>query len=154
MTWDFWMTDARTGAPLCGYQTMHNMQIRKRGSRVAVGLLLFFVGMGPVWADEAPAPGERGYRATAPTTAPTTAPPAATIAAPQPDKDGFVPESRPMNGPTVDESIPAGPLLATAYGFVWLAVLGYVVFCARGIRRVETELGELSDKLGKLGAKS
>jgi hypothetical protein len=28
------------------------------------------------------------------------------------------------------------------------------VFCARGIRRVETELGELSDKLGKLGAKS
>jgi len=59
-----------------------------------------------------------------------------------------------MNGPTVDESIPAAPLLATAYGFVWLAVLGYVVMVGKGLRRVESDLDELSDKLGKLSTKS
>jgi len=54
----------------------------------------------------------------------------------------------------VDESIPAGPLLATAYGFVWLAVLGYVVMIGRGLRRVDSELQELDQKLGKLTSKS
>lgn len=55
-----------------------------------------------------------------------------------------------MNGPTVDESIPAGPLVATAYGFVWIAVLGYVVYLGRGIRRVDGELAELESKLKSL----
>lgn len=59
-----------------------------------------------------------------------------------------------MMGPTVDESIPAGPLLATAYGFVWLAVLGYVVMIGRGLRRVDSELSELDQKLSKLVSKS
>lgn len=75
-------------------------------------------------------------------------------AAGQPDKDGFVSESRPMNGPTVDESIPAGPLLAAAYGFVWLAVLGYVLLTGRGLRKVETDLAELDAKISKLSKKS
>ena len=95
----------------------------------------------PAWADLAPLPDARR-------TAPAASP------APQPDKDGFVPESRPMNGPTVDESIPAGPLVATAYGFVWIAVLGYIVHLGRGIRRVEGELAELEGKLSKSLSKS
>ena len=85
---------------------------------------------------------------------PTAEVPAAKPTAPQPDKDGFVPESRPMNGPTVDESIPAAPLVGAAYGFLWLAVLGYVVMTARGLRKVESDLAELDAKLSKLANKS
>ena len=44
----------------------------------------------------------------------------------------------------------AGPLVATAYGFVWIAVLGYVVYLGRGIRRVDGELAELESKLKSL----
>lgn len=101
----------------------------------------------PAWADLAPLPDARRTAE-----APSPAPAASAVA--QPDKDGFVPESRPMNGPTVDASIPAGPLVATAYGFVWIAVLGYIVHLGRGIRRVEGDLAELEGKLSKSLSKS
>ena len=104
---------------------------------VGISLALLSGLSAPAWADLAPLPAS-GRAAEAPK-------PAA-----EPDKDGFVSESRPMNGPTVDESIPAGPLVATAYGFVWIAVLGYVVYLGRGIRRVDGELAELESKLKSL----
>ena len=31
------------------------------------------------------------------------------------------------------EEVPAGPFVAIAYGFIWIAVLAYVVFIARGL---------------------
>jgi CcmD family protein len=41
------------------------------------------------------------------------------------------------------EQIPAINLVAAAYGFVWLALMGYVWSLGRRIRQVETELSEL-----------
>jgi len=68
----------------------------------------------------------------------------------QPDKDGFVPDSRPMDGPTLDESIPAAPLVAGAYGVLWLSVFGYLLFSARGIRKMEQDVAELEAKISRL----
>lgn len=94
-------------------------------------------------------------RPLAPTTAPEAAPPpiqpqapaAAPPAAAVPDAEGFVPDSRPANMARVDESIPAAPLVATAYGFIWLAVLGFVLFTLRRMRQLEREIAELSERL-------
>ena len=140
---------------------MHKKHSVRRG--LLGGLLLLLLGTHSASADEGPprsalakpaaAPAPTEAPALAPTAQPSTAP-ATAIGPEQPDKDGYVPDNRPMNGPTVDESIPAAPLLATAYGFVWLAVLGYVVMVGKGLRRVESDLDELSDKLGKLSTKS
>jgi len=127
---------------------MQNLRSKGRWSR---GLLLLALVSAPAFADEGPSPSALQRRIETP---PPAAAPAATPAPGQPDKDGFVQEIRPMMGPTVDESIPAGPLLATAYGFVWLAVLGYVVMIGRGLRRVDSELSELDQKLSKLASKS
>jgi CcmD family protein len=60
---------------------------------------------------------------------------------PQPPKE-FVPaESIPPG-----EQIPAINLVATAYGFVWVAVLGYVFSLARRLKTVETELAALESR--------
>jgi len=49
------------------------------------------------------------------------------------------------------EDVPAGPFVAIAYGFIWIAILGYVVFVARGVGRVRGELDELRRKLDAAG---
>jgi CcmD family protein len=41
------------------------------------------------------------------------------------------------------ENLPATPFVAAAYGFIWLAVLTYVVVTARRVRRVEGEIANL-----------
>ena len=66
-----------------------------------------------------------------------------------PDKEGFVPESRPadMSRPKVDEGIPAAPLVAGAYGFIWVAVLVYVGTVATRARRLSAEIAVLSRRL-------
>lgn len=106
-------------------------------------------------ADEVPGPEQRP--ATAAPAAPAPAAPAAP-AAPVPDKDGFVPESRPAEMTTnVEAGLPAVPLVAGAYGFIWLMVLAFVVSTALRTGRLEREIGELSDKLTALekgGARS
>jgi CcmD family protein len=43
--------------------------------------------------------------------------------------------------------IPAGPFVAIAYGFIWVAILGYLVFVARGLARVRGDLAELRRKV-------
>jgi CcmD family protein len=49
------------------------------------------------------------------------------------------------------EDVPAGPFVAIAYGFIWIALLAYVVFVARGVARVRGEVDELRRKLDAAG---
>ncbi len=60
---------------------------------------------------------------------------------PQPPKE-FVPVDEVPQG----EQIPAINLVAAAYGFVWVAVLGYVWSIARRLQHVESELADLESR--------
>ena len=60
---------------------------------------------------------------------------------PQPPKE-FVPVDEVPPG----EQIPAINLVAAAYGFVWIAVVGYAWSIARRLKTVEAELSELEAK--------
>jgi CcmD family protein len=62
-------------------------------------------------------------------------------AQPQPPKD-FVAVDETLPG----EQIPALPLIAGAYGFIWLALLGYVWSIGRRLQKVEGELAELESR--------
>lgn len=48
-----------------------------------------------------------------------------------------------VEGGRVRETIPAGPFLAGAYGFIWAAVIVYVVIIARRLARVQAELEDM-----------
>lgn len=67
--------------------------------------------------------------------------PVVALAQPQPPKD-FVAVDETQPG----EQIPALPLMAGAYGFVWVVLLGYVWSIGRRLRAVETELAELESR--------
>ena len=45
------------------------------------------------------------------------------------------------------ESLPAGPLLYTAYAVVWLVLIGYVFMLWRRLDLVEKELREVSARI-------
>ena len=60
---------------------------------------------------------------------------------PQPPKE-FVPVDDIPQG----EQIPAINMVAAAYGFVWIVVLGYVWSIARRLKHVETELADLESR--------
>jgi CcmD family protein len=60
---------------------------------------------------------------------------------PQPPKE-FVPVDEVPPG----EQIPAINMVAAAYGFAWVAVLGYVWSIARRLKDVETELADLESR--------
>jgi CcmD family protein len=60
---------------------------------------------------------------------------------PQPPKE-FVPVDEIPQG----EQIPAINMVAAAYGFAWVAVLGYVWSIARRLKQVETELIDLESR--------
>ena len=45
------------------------------------------------------------------------------------------------------QEIPAGRFVSAAYGFIWIAVLVYVIFVARGLARTNREIAELKRKL-------
>jgi CcmD family protein len=64
--------------------------------------------------------------------------PAAAIGQPQPPKD-FVAVDETLPG----EQIPALPLIAGAYGFIWIVLVGYVWSLGRRLQKVEGELAEL-----------
>jgi CcmD family protein len=49
------------------------------------------------------------------------------------------------------EELPAGRFVAAAYGFIWIAVVVYVVSIARGLGRVRKDLGDLRGKLDRAG---
>ena len=60
----------------------------------------------------------------------------------QPPPGDFVPVDETLPG----EQIPALPLLASAYGFIWVAMLGYVWSIGRRLQRVESELADLESR--------
>lgn len=71
-------------------------------------------------------------------------------AQPKADSDGFVADPRPANMTAMkDESIAAAPLVAAAYGFIWLAVLVFVGSVAARTTKLESEIGFLQEKLEK-----
>ena len=89
--------------------------------RIAVLLALLFVST-PAFAQQPqPAP----------------APPAAT--------DEFVPISQL---PPQDQ-LPAAPLLVTAYAFVWVALMGYLVSVGRRLTKVQREVERLESDIAK-----
>jgi CcmD family protein len=49
------------------------------------------------------------------------------------------------------EEVPAGPFVGIAYGFIWIALLAYVLYIARGLGRVRGDLEELRRKLDAAG---
>jgi len=91
--------------------------------RVAVLLALLFVAT-PAFAQP-------------PQPQPQPAPPAAT--------DEFVPISQL---PPQDQ-LPAAPLLVTAYAFVWVALMGYLVSVGRRLTKVQHEVERLESDIAK-----
>jgi CcmD family protein len=61
------------------------------------------------------------------------------FAQPKPSPDEFV----PVTDVPESEQIPALRLVATAYGFIWVVLLGYVWTVGKRLRTVETELDQL-----------
>ena len=55
-----------------------------------------------------------------------------------------------VSGKVADE-VPAVPFVGIAYGFIWVAILGYVVFVARGVARTRDDIAELRRKLDAPG---
>jgi CcmD family protein len=64
----------------------------------------------------------------------------------------FAQEFVKVSGKEADE-VPAGPFVGIAYGFIWVAILAYVVFVARGLGRVRGELEDLRRKIDAAGGK-
>jgi CcmD family protein len=46
--------------------------------------------------------------------------------------------------------LPAGPFVGTAYGFIWIAVLIYVLSVARGLARVRRDVEQLRRQVRKI----
>lgn len=65
--------------------------------------------------------------------------PGLAAAQPQPSADEFV----PMTEVPASEQIPALPLVAAAYGFVWVALVAYVWSLSSRLKAVEREVAEL-----------
>jgi CcmD family protein len=59
---------------------------------------------------------------------------------PPPATEEFV----PLSEVPPSEQIPAFTLVAAAYGFVWLALMGYLWSVSQRLRKVERELTELN----------
>jgi CcmD family protein len=49
------------------------------------------------------------------------------------------------------DQLPAIPFVAIAYGFIWIAILGYVFLVARGLGRVHEDLKDLRRRLDDQG---
>jgi len=59
-------------------------------------------------------------------------------------QEGFVPATS-----ITTESLPATPLLYTAYGAVWVVLILYVFVLARRLTRVERDLRDVSARMTK-----
>lgn len=68
--------------------------------------------------------------------------PGVVLAQPQPSPDEFV----PVDEIPPEEQIPAINLIAAAYGFVWIAVVGYVWTLGRRLQEAEADLAVLERK--------
>ena len=68
--------------------------------------------------------------------------PAVAGAQPQPSPDEFI----PIADVPPEEQIPAITLVASAYGFVWVAVFAYVWSLGRRLQAAEREIARLESK--------
>lgn len=66
----------------------------------------------------------------------------AALAQPKPSADEFV----PLDEAPPEEQIPAINLVAAAYGFVWIVVVGYVWSLGKRLQQAETEIAALERK--------
>lgn len=73
-------------------------------------------------------------------TVPQTPPPAA--------KDEFVPVQSPINP---EDAMPAPRLVATAYGFIWVVLFGYLWSVRSRLARVEREIEVVSRRVASGG---
>jgi CcmD family protein len=74
---------------------------------------------------------------------------AQTAAPPKPAaQDEFVPVNAPINA---QDTIPAPRLVAIAYGFIWVVLLGYVWSVRSRLATVERELQTVSKRVGSGG---
>lgn len=85
----------------------------------------------------------RFYRAFLVVTALATAAPVVPASAMQPPSQS---EFVPMEDIPPGEQIPAFTMVGAAYGFVWVALLGYVWSIARRLQKVESELADLESR--------
>jgi hypothetical protein len=104
--------------------------------------LLLSLSLGGLLAAALPIASSRAEGTPAP-----AAPAAAGGPAAAADSEGFVPDRRPANMTTVEEGLPAGPLVGAAYGFIWAAVLVFVGLTARRTRQLEIEVAQLAERL-------
>ncbi len=65
----------------------------------------------------------------------------------QPAQDEFI----PLEQVPPEDQLPAAPLLVTAYGLIWIAVLGYVWSITRRMTTVEQELARLLKRVEERG---
>jgi CcmD family protein len=49
------------------------------------------------------------------------------------------------------EQLPAPKFVGAAYAFIWLAILGYVVFVARNLAKTRTEIEDLKRRIERAG---
>ena len=47
------------------------------------------------------------------------------------------------------ENLPAPQFVAAAYGFIWVALLTYVFFVARGLSRTQAEIAEMRRRVDR-----
>ena len=59
-------------------------------------------------------------------------------------QDGFVPVESPINA---DDAVPAQGLVATAYGFIWVVLFGYLWSVRSRLARVEREMESVSRRV-------
>jgi CcmD family protein len=75
---------------------------------------------------------------------PRPADPTAPTQPPSAGQEGFVPVDQL---PKPQDTMPAAPLVATAYAFVWVVLFGYVISIWRRLGTVERELQTVSRRL-------
>jgi CcmD family protein len=63
----------------------------------------------------------------------------------QPGQDEFV----PIDQLAPEDRLPAAPLLIAAYGFVWVALLGYLWSVWRRVQSVEREVRDVGRRLSE-----
>ena len=64
------------------------------------------------------------------------------LAQPKPSPDEFV----PLEEVPPEEQVPAINLVAAAYGFVWIVVVGYVWSLGKRLQKAESEIAALERK--------
>jgi CcmD family protein len=79
----------------------------------------------------------------------TVAPALAQQPQPQPAPPAATDEFVPISELPPQDQLPAAPLLVTAYAFVWVALMGYLVSVGRRLTKVQHEVERLESDIAK-----